>query len=353
MGSEAFVPVQEIARAAKEVPPEFVLADDDVRRTLRHRPEDADADDDLQIPVIDLRPLIDSSTDEELVARARGQIGRACEDSGFFQVINHGVPEPLLEKTLEVVEGFFNLPLEEKMAYALKPGKHEGYGLLAKTQVRGWGDAFRHVVRPRPAPAQDAQPKAPAAYKEVMEEYAAEVVKLGRRLTSALSEYLGLESTALETALTQEPGDYPGMAFALNFYPRCPQPDRVLGIHPHADAGAMTILHQNQVGGLQVLKGGKWLKVKPVKNSLVVNISDQLKILTNGRLRSAKHRATASSSSTRISIAAFCNPGSPEVVVGPLPQLVDEQHPPLYQEMQYSKYLSLLFSGSLWKSDLD
>lgn len=112
-----------------------------------------------------------------------------------------------------------------------------------------------------------------------MREYAGEVAKLGRRLTGALSEYLGLEPTALQTALTTEGSDdFPGVTFALNFYPPCPEPDRVLGIFPHSDGGAMTILHQNHVEGLQVLKGGKWLTVKAVENCLVVNISDQLKV---------------------------------------------------------------------------
>ncbi|CAM6091930.1 unnamed protein product [Calypogeia fissa] len=350
MGLETFVPVQEIALTTeKEVPPEFVVGEE-VQKTLRPRPEDEDTDDGLHFPEIDLQPLVESSADEEAAARVKREIGQACEDSGFFQVINHGIPEHLLEKVLEVVEGFFDLPLEEKMVYSLKPDTHEGYGLLTKPKIRAWSDAFRHVVRPLPPPDKDAQPRTPAEYKEVMAEYASGVVKLAKTIASALSDYLGLESSALETALSNETHDFPGVAFALNLYPKCPQPDRVLGIYPHADFGAMTVLYQNQVEGLQVLKGDKWLTVKPVKNSLVVNVSNQLKRVTNGRLKSSKHRAIANSTARRVSIAAFCNPGSFDVIVRTLPQFIDEEHPNVYEPMPYGKYLSMMFSSGFEKS---
>lgn len=112
-----------------------------------------------------------------------------------------------------------------------------------------------------------------------MDEYTEEVVRLVRRLTSTLSEYLGLEPTVLQRAMEKEDeGEYPAVAITVNFYPRCPQPERVLGIYPHSDAGALTVLHQNAVGGLEVLKGENWVPVKPLKNGLVVNIANQLEV---------------------------------------------------------------------------
>lgn len=88
-----------------------------------------------------------------------------------------------------------------------------------------------------------------------MYEYAYEVVNLSEytRLR-CVSEYLVLESTALEAGLPTEPDYYPGVAFALSLYPKCPQPDRVLAICSHTDAGALAVLHQNQVEGVQLLR---------------------------------------------------------------------------------------------------
>lgn len=60
----------------------------------------------------------------------------------------------------------------------------------------------------------------------------------------------------------------------LNYYPPCQRPDLALGTGPHCDPTSLTILHQDQVGGLQVFVDGKWHSISPNPNAFVVNIGD-------------------------------------------------------------------------------
>lgn len=90
------------------------------------------------------------------------------------------------------------------------------------------------------------------------------------------SANLGLEEEYLQKAFG---GEEVGACFRVNYYPKCPQPDLTLGLSPHSDPGGMTLLlPDEQVSGLQIRRGEKWVTVKPVPNAFVVNIGDQLQV---------------------------------------------------------------------------
>lgn len=110
--------------------------------------------------------------------------------------------------------------------------------------------------------------------RDVVSSYCAEVRKLGFRLQEAISESLGLDNDNLTNVLGEQ-----GQHMAVNYYPACPEPELTYGLPAHSDPNALTILLQDlQVAGLQVLKDGKWLAVKPHPDAFVVNIGDQLQV---------------------------------------------------------------------------
>ncbi|XP_024534793.1 flavonol synthase/flavanone 3-hydroxylase [Selaginella moellendorffii] len=103
--------------------------------------------------------------------------------------------------------------------------------------------------------------------------YVSSVRHLSQTLMSALSEGLGLDSNCLAKSF----GDSE-MILRSNYYPPCPNPDLALGMNGHTDSGGLTILFEDQVGGLQARKGDLWYDLKPIKNAFIVNIADQLEL---------------------------------------------------------------------------
>jgi len=107
------------------------------------------------------------------------------------------------------------------------------------------------------------------------------------------------------------------------------------------------------VSGLQVLKNGKWVSVKPIANAFVVNLGDQLQVVSNGRFRSVEHRAVTNMDSARISIPTFWNPGE-DAFIAPAASMVDEQHPAVYRGYNFEEFARAFWSQGLkGKSVLD
>lgn len=110
--------------------------------------------------------------------------------------------------------------------------------------------------------------------REIVRNYCIEVRQLGYRLQELIAESLGLEKDYIKDVLGEQ-----GQHMAVNFYPPCPEPELTYGLPGHTDPNALTILLQDlQVSGLQVLKDGKWVAVKPHPNAFVINIGDQLQV---------------------------------------------------------------------------
>lgn len=110
--------------------------------------------------------------------------------------------------------------------------------------------------------------------REIVSKYCIEIRNLGARLQQDISKSLGLEKDCIKNILGEQE-----QHMAINYYPPCPEPELTYGLPAHADPNALTILLQDtQVAGLQVLKDGKWLAVKPLQNALIINIGDQLQV---------------------------------------------------------------------------
>ncbi|KAJ0989975.1 hypothetical protein J5N97_008331 [Dioscorea zingiberensis] len=290
------------------------------------------------IPVIDLSKLhhLQHSEDEML------KLSLACEDWGFFQIINHGVPDEVIEKMKVVVGEFFRLPLEEKKAYEQPPGSVEGYGqafVVSEDQKLDWGDMYFLSTNPAHGRNLKLWPTNPPTFKEALEQYSLEMRKVTHVLLDSIEkslkidEFIGLFEDCLQSV-------------RMNYYPPCPQASKVLGLSPHSDTVGLTILLQvSEVQGLQIKKNSVWLPVKPLPGAFIVNIGDIIEIMSNGKYKSIEHRAIVNTERERMSIATFHSPRF-DAQVGPLPKTL-ERSEPHYKTISLHDYMKLLFSCKL------
>nr|GMC79117.1 leucoanthocyanidin dioxygenase-like [Ipomoea batatas] len=175
--------------------------------------------------------------------------------------------------------------------------------------------------------------------------YCEEVANLGDKLTRILSVNLGLKEDRIHEAF----GGYEERAVCLrvNFYPKCPQPDLAMGLSPHSDPGGLTfLLADSDVAGLQIFHGDKWITVKPLPNAFIINIGDQIQVMTNDIYKSVEHRVMANSEKERLSMALFYNPGG-DVVVKPLEEVVSNDKPAMYPAMTYYQYRTFIMTKGL------
>ncbi|KAL3701940.1 hypothetical protein R1sor_019962 [Riccia sorocarpa] len=322
----------------KEIPPAYV-------RPFEERPVDVRTE---QIPVVDL-----SGIDGKDRQSVRNQVGKACEDWGFFQVVNHGVPGKVLDSMRNDGRAFFALPMEYKLRYACKPGviASEGYGskMLSKDdQLLDWRDYYDLHTLPLSRRRSSGWPDDPQSFRETVLQYSHQMKLLAERILELISESLGLPSSHLREAL----GD-PSQNVSVNYYPPCPQPELTLGLQAHSDLGAITILMQADIAGLQVKKNGMWIAVEPVENALVVNLGDMMEVMSNGRYRSVEHRAVVNGDRDRLSVATFLDPAK-DCLLTPAKELIDEEHPRLYKEVLFRDFISAWYSkGPDGKRNID
>ncbi|CAI0384258.1 unnamed protein product [Linum tenue] len=308
-----------------------------------------------QIPTIDFSPLLSSSPDRRSGTVA--DLRAACRDWGFFVVTNHGVPDGLIAAMIEAGRKFFEMAEEEKEEYrggekgVLEPIRCGTSFNSSVEKVFCWKDFLKAFVHPV-----FHSPSKPPGFSQVLEEYSKRTREVARELLRGISESIGLEPDHIAKKLDLEQGMF--QLLAANFYPPCPQPELAMGMAPHSDHCLLTLLTQNGIDGLQVQHHGNWVDVTNLSpNSFLVNVGDQLEILSNGKYKSVLHRAMVNREATRISIAMAHGP-SLDSEVAPSPELLGEEEGttqlPAYKGMKYRDYLLLQQSKQLdGKSGLD
>ncbi|KAJ7944169.1 flavanone 3-hydroxylase, partial [Quillaja saponaria] len=267
-----------------------------------------------EIPVISLAGIDDINGRRTEI---RQKIVEACEDWGIFQVIDHGVDTKLISDMTRLARDFFALPPEEKLRFDMSGGKKGGFIVSSHLQgeaVQDWREIVTYFSYPIRNRDYSRWPDKPEEWKSVTEEYSEKLMGLACKLLEVLSEAMGLEKEALTKACVDM-----DQKVVINFYPKCPQPDLTLGLKRHTDPGTITLLLQDQVGGLQATRdnGKTWITVQPVEGAFVVNLGDHGHYLSNGRFKNADHQAVVNSNHSRLSIATFQNP-APDATVYPL-----------------------------------
>ncbi|CAK7333135.1 unnamed protein product [Dovyalis caffra] len=322
--------VQELRKAKPTTIPERFVRDNTERPTLGTASPVPDT-----IPIIDFSRLAKGNKDEYKSEML--QLARACEEWGFFQVINHGIDLSLLESIEKVAKDFFMLPLKEKQKYPMLPGTVQGYGqafVFSEDQKLDWCNMFALGLEPYFIRVPKLWPTKPPKFSETVEAYSGKVRKLCQDLLDYIAMTLNLRADFFE-----EMFGVAVQAIRMNYYPTCARPDLVLGLSPHSDGSALTVLQQGRGSsvGLQILKDNKWVPLQPIPNAFVINIGDTLEVLTNGKYKSVEHRAVTNKEKDRLSIVTFYAP-SYEMELGPIPELVDENNPSKYRTYNHGEY---------------
>lgn len=261
--------VQNIAQAGlNKVPPQYI-------QPLQHRPNCSPSALSKTVPLIDLFGLDPDHRD-----LVRESIGRACRDWGAFHITGHRIPVDLLQRIKEIGHTFFNdSTIADKLKYACDPNSaaSEGYGsrmLERDDTVLDWRDYFDHHTLPFSRRNPSRWPHFPADYRQVVTKYSDQMGSLARDVLGLVSESLGLPTQCIEEVVGEI---YQNITFS--YYPPCPQPELTLGLQAHSDMGAITLLIQDEVGGLEVMKDGEWVVVQPLgDDAIVVLLADQTEV---------------------------------------------------------------------------
>ena len=296
------------------------------------------------VPVIDLR------ADD-----APPRIDRACRDHGFFSIIGHGVDPVLLDRLVATATGFFARSEEEKAEIAMARGGRawRGWFPLGGELTSGVPDRKEGIYFGAEGPAGDSRPlhgpnlfpSQPADLGPTVLAVLDAFTALGHRLMGLLALGLGLPEDAFVRDLTADPT----ILFRVFHYPPVTPDDGAgdWGVAEHTDYGLLTLLLQDESGGLQVRTGGEWRDVPPVPGALVCNLGDMLERLTEGRYRSTPHRVRSPTAGGRISCPFFFDPGwdaevRPLALPDPAPgERVErwDHDDPLAWEGPYGEYL--------------
>ncbi|XWS64071.1 hypothetical protein CRYUN_Cryun06bG0155700 [Craigia yunnanensis] len=252
-----------------------------------------------QLPLIDLSGL--SSRDEMVRQACAVAICKASSEWGFFQVVNHGISPQLVGKMRSEQVKLFQTPFERKATCGLLNNSYRwGSPRATCPKQVSWSEAF-HV--PLTKVSDEACYGEFTSLREVMIEFAAAMSKLARLLAGVLTENLDHGKEAIDNICDERT-----CFLRLNHYPACPISPEIFGLVPHTDSDFLTILCQDQVGGLQLMKDSKWVTVKPNQDALIVNIGDLFQAWSNDVYKSVEHKVVSNAKMERYSIAYFLCP---------------------------------------------
>ncbi|CAN1222319.1 Gibberellin 2-beta-dioxygenase 8 [Linum grandiflorum] len=289
----------------EEIDPPFHEAYNYLFETARRQAEEehhsADIVEACELPVIDLARLTGLER-EECVA----EMVRASEEWGFFQVVNHGISREILDQMRHEQMKVFHQPFVKKREEVDKfsPGTYR-WGTPTATCLKqlAWSEAF-HIPMTDISASQSAN-RSFNSLSTAMEEFATTVADLAQKLAEILAENLGRESSIFKDKCVAS-----SCYLRMNRYPPCAlQGDRhVFGLMPHTDSDFLTILYQDHVGGLQLVRDGNWFAVNPNPKALIINIGDLFQAWSNDVYKSVEHRVMTNSSVERFSTAYFFCP---------------------------------------------
>jgi isopenicillin N synthase-like dioxygenase len=290
---------------------------------LMARPEGSAA-----IPVIDIRPLVDAGPVTAMAAVAE-QIQAACRERGFFYVTGHGLPAGLLADLADASAEFFALPTPDKQEIAMEHGGRawRGYFPVGGELTSGRPDLKEglyfgielpdddpRVLAGLPLHGRNLFPRQVPRLGPLVLSYLDVLTVAGQAVLSGIALSLGLDASYFAAGCTSDPT----ILFRIFHYPPSQPDEESWGVGEHTDYGLVTLLAQDDSGGLQVAAHDGWIDAPPIPGTLVCNIGDMLDRLTGGWYKSTPHRVRNLSGHGRLSFPFFLDPGF-AAEVPPLP----------------------------------
>jgi isopenicillin N synthase-like dioxygenase len=272
-----------------------------------------------EVPIIDVAPLATGTGDRSPVA---ARIGQACRETGFFYVVGHRIDEQLQRRLEEWSRRFFAQDLETKMEIAMARGGRawRGYFPVGAELTSGRPDVKEGIYFGAELPADHPRvrdgtplhgpnlfPRNMPELRDVVLSYMDGMTALGHALMEGIALSLGLDASYFADRYMQDPltlfriFNYPGDPTAADDEPRW-------GVGEHTDYGMLTILKQDDTGGLQVKSGGMWIPAPPMTGAFLCNIGDMLERMTAGRYKSTPHRVRNVTRRDRLSFPFFFDP---------------------------------------------
>ena len=263
-----------------------------------------------EIPVIDIAELVAGNDHQATI----DSLGAACRDIGFVYIQNHGVSQNLIDDFLAASREFFARPISEKKTVVLderlrgylplRYRSYEGEDNAATSNQEGYWMGIDRPLNPQnKLDGPNVWPENAEALRNAMEAYYEAANALSSVLQRAFSVALGQEADFLPKLLN------PVQALLkVNHYPPQENPTTVsnIGVVPHSDEGAFTLLWQDENGGLEIeSKSGEWVEAPPIPGTIVVNLGNAMQIWTNGEFSSTPHRVINRSGTDRYSIPFF------------------------------------------------
>jgi isopenicillin N synthase-like dioxygenase len=279
-----------------------------------------------RLPVIDVAPLLGG--DEGARNRAAAEIGADCRNLGFFYASGHAITPQTLASLDTASHRFFALPHAEKMKIAMARGGRawRGFFPVGGELTSGKPDIKEGVYFGEELGPDDPRVKAglplhganqfPSAVPEletVVTAFMNQAERSAHAIMEGVAISLGLDAQYFRRTYTAQPT----MLFRIFHYPASNAAEG-WGVGEHTDYGLLTLLAQDDKGGLQVKTSRGWIDAPPIPGTLVCNIGDMLDRLTGGVYRSTPHRVLNVSGRSRLSFPFFFDPGFDARVV-PLP----------------------------------
>ena len=310
------------------------------------------------IPIIDINGLLCGASASSKIAAEK--INKACLDNGFFYISNHGVDETLVRNLMRLTKEFFDLPQKEKENISIKNSlAARGYeGLFAQSLEKGtlgdlkesiyFGREFDEdhpdVIAKKYGKGPNQWPSDIPTFKETVMLYFERMHELSKAIMSGLALSLDLkEDHFLDYCLD------PLARLRLLHYPSqsADSPENQRSAGAHTDFGGLTILLQDNLGGLQVYDQGKqkWIEASPVPNTFIVNLGDLIARWTNEKYKSTLHRVVNKTGNERYSIPFFFH-GNTDYVVTCLPTCQSRENPPKFAPTTVLKHFEERYNSS-------
>lgn len=306
-----------------------------------------------ELPVVDLSGIAGAAAARDAAALApmAAAFDDACRRYGFCYIVNHGIDAALREAAFAQSRAFHALPLAAKQAIRINAA-HRGYMGMASSVIVT--SSIEKATRPNlsesfmlmhevaagaeqgPLDGPNQWPEGLPGFRETISAYDTALRGLGEAMTRMIAVALGLPPDGLDRYFTR-----PTTFLRLLHYPPSPPDadDKQYGSAPHTDYGFITILAQDQRGGLQVRsQDHRWIDAVPVEDAFVVNIADMASRWSNLRWRSTPHRVINRSGLDRYSMPYFYDMAA-DVAVAPLPSCVSPAAPPQFEPVVYGDYL--------------